>query len=144
MSCLAHRRVGVMVLILLAAVAFFGGARMQVETDFTKNFYASNPLVQGYQVVEGELGGAGVWDIMLPAPKTITQPYLDEVLKLENELRQLSVGENDEVKLGLTKVLSMADADRAAQVEGLIAALPVTARLEGMPGVRCLSSVKRC
>ncbi len=131
-SVIAHRRAGIIGLVLLTIAAAIGGSKMRVETDFTKNFYASNPLVQGYQVVESELGGAGVWDVMLPAPKTITQEYLSEVLKLETQLRQLSVGEREQDALGLTKVLSMADADHAAQVETLIAALPVTARLEGM------------
>lgn len=63
---------------------------MHVETDFTKNFYASSPLVQGYQVVERELGGAGVWDIMLPAPLSITSEYLDEVLELERQLHRIA------------------------------------------------------
>ncbi len=139
-AVLAHRRGGVIALLLVTVLALIGGARMQVETDFTKNFYASNPLVQGYRVVESELGGAGVWDIMLPAPKVISQEYLDEVLKLEQQLRGLEVASEltSEVDRGggttfkLTKVLSMADADQAAQVESLIAALPVRARLEGM------------
>ena len=129
---LAHRRTGVIALVLVTIAALIGGARMQVETDFTKNFYASNPLVRGYQVVESELGGAGVWDIMLPAPKVVTQGYLDEVLKLEQQLRAREVVGDEGEKFQLTKVLSMADADQAAQVEPLIATLPVTARLEGM------------
>ena len=129
---LANRRTGVIALVVVSVVSLIGGARMMVETDFTKNFYSTNPLVQGYRVVESELGGAGVWDIMLPVPKSISQDYLNEVLKLEDQLRELSVGDDANGKHGLTKVLSMADADRAAQVDTLIAALPVTARLEGM------------
>jgi uncharacterized protein len=129
---LAHRRVGIVALILVTIVSLIGGARMAVETDFTKNFYATNPLVKGYQVVEGELGGAGVWDIMLPAPKVISQDYLNEVLKLETQLRELVASDAEGNAFRLTKVLSMADADLAAKVEPLMAALPVTARLEGM------------
>ncbi len=129
---LANRRAGVIALLLVTVAALVGGARMQVETDFTKNFYSSNPLVQGYRVVEGELGGAGVWDIMLPAPKILTQGYLDEVLELEQQLRGLTVEGEAGEQFRLTKVLSMADAVKAAEVEPLIAAFPVTARLEGM------------
>lgn len=129
---LTHRRIGVIALILITVLSLIGGARMNVETDFTKNFYATNPLVKGYQVVEGELGGAGVWDIMLPAPKAISQEYLNEVLNLETQLRELSAADDTGNQFRLTKVLSMADADLAAKVEPLIAALPVTARIEGM------------
>ncbi len=131
-TVLAHRRLGVFALVVITVVSLIGGARMTVETDFTKNFYAKKPLVVGYQVVEGELGGAGVWDIMLPAPKIITQEYLNEVLKLESQLRELSVKDDGGDEFRLTKVLSMADADLAAKVEAILAALPVTARLEGM------------
>lgn len=129
---LAHRRLGIVGLVLVAIVSLVGGFRMLVETDFTKNFYSSNPLVKGYQVVESELGGAGVWDVMLPAPKAISQEYLNQVLQLETQLRALSATDDSGNKFSLTKVLSMADADLAARVEPLIGALPVTARLEGM------------
>ncbi len=129
---LSHRTTGVIALAAITCISLFGGFRMLVETDFTKNFYASNPIVQGYQVVESELGGAGVWDIIVPAPKSLTEEYLDDVRRLEQQLRQLTVLDASGNRLGLTKVLSIADADEAAKVEPLIAALPVTARLEGM------------
>jgi predicted RND superfamily exporter protein len=129
---LANRRLGIMGLVLIAIVSLVGGFRMLVETDFTKNFYSSNPLVQGYQVVESELGGAGVWDVMLPAPKAISQEYLNQIMQLETQLRALSATDDGGNKFSLTKVLSMADADLAARVEPRIGALPVTARLEGM------------
>ncbi len=128
---LAHRKVGLTLLVVFTAVGLFGGWRMHVETDFTKNFYASSPLVQGYQVVERELGGAGVWDIMLPAPLSITSEYLDEVLELERQLAALRVSHAGS-QYGLTKVLSIADADRAARVEPLLSKFSVEVRLQGM------------
>ncbi len=128
---LAHRQIGLVLLVLFTCVGLFGGWRMHVETDFTKNFYASSPLVQGYEVVERELGGAGVWDIMLPAPVTITSGYMDEVLELERRLRDLRVA-GDAGTAGLTKVLSIADADRAAQAGPWLARLSVELRLQGM------------
>ncbi len=129
---LANRRIGIISLIAVAVVSLIGGARMSVETDFTKNFYSTNPLVKGYEIVESELGGAGVWDVMLPAPKVVSQEYLNEVLQLETQLRELVASDDKGNQFRLTKVLSMADTDLAAKVEPLIAALPVAARLEGM------------
>jgi uncharacterized protein len=126
-----RRKLGLVLLILLSVAAFMGGQRMVVETDFTKNFYSSSPLVRGYQVVEGNLGGAGVWDVMLPAPANITTNYLAKVLELEKQLAKLSVNDGREL-IQLTKVLSIADADGASQAMAMAAAVPVAARLEVM------------
>lgn len=129
--CLAHRRLGLTLLLGLALFGIAGTAQMRVETDFTKNFSSSSPLVRGYEVIERELGGAGVWDVMLPAPRAITAEYLGLVLELEEQLRQLRVVDGDR-ELGLTKVLSMADAELASRSGPLLAALPVSARLQGI------------
>lgn len=119
------------VLVALAVVGVWGSMRMRVETDFTKNFRASSTLVKGYRAVESELGGAGVWDVMLPAPKVLTDKYMATVLELEERLRSLRTS-SDDGGLALTKVLSIADADAAARVGPLFANLPLGARLEGM------------
>jgi predicted RND superfamily exporter protein len=118
-------------LIALAFFGIWGSLRMQVETDFTKNFRASSQLVRGYQVVESQLGGAGVWDIMLPAPVNLTEDYLDSVLQLEEHLRQIQA-DNGSAALRLTKVLSIADANAAACTSSWLASLPLVTRLEGM------------
>ena len=34
-----------------------------METDFTKNFRAGSRIVRAYEMIETDLGGAGVWDI---------------------------------------------------------------------------------
>jgi len=128
---LAHRRMGLGLLLALTLLGVSGSTQMRVETDYTKNFAASSPLVQGYEVIERELGGAGVWDVMLPAPRPISAEYLEQVLMLENQLRQLRVN-HGERQLGLTKVLSMTDAELASRASPLLAALPVSARLQGM------------
>ena len=78
-----------------------GAARLEVETDFTKNFRANSPIVTSYEMVEQRLGGAGVWDVMLPAPAQLTNDYLDRVAKLQADLRESAPG--------LTKVLSLQD-----------------------------------
>lgn len=87
-----------------------GWLRTVYETDFTRNFHKRSELVVGYEKLERELGGAGVWDIALPAPASLTSDYLEAVQRLEARLR-------NEVRLpgmsastpALTKVLSLAD-----------------------------------
>ncbi len=130
-KCLAHRKAGLVTLFAMLLFAVVGSASMVVETDFTKNFASDNPIVQGYDIIERELGGAGVWDIMLPAPARIDGAYVEQVLALEQELRSISV-KTDAECLELTKVLSIADAVEAASAGPLLSALPVAARLQGM------------
>ncbi|HYW79368.1 MAG TPA: MMPL family transporter, partial [Thermoguttaceae bacterium] len=80
--------------------------------DFTKNFRAGSPIVRSYEFVETNLGGAGVWDVVLPAPKRLDWKYLRRVRRLEDRLRNevRLPGPNGTEVPGLTKVLSMADA----------------------------------
>lgn len=129
--CLARRRLAVGILIGLAAYGVVGGLLMRVETDFTKNFASHSSLVRGYEVVESELGGAGVWDIMLPAPATLSPEYFSQVMQLEENLRSLQVVDGSQA-LALSKVLSFADAELASRSSPLLAALPLAARLQGM------------
>lgn len=49
-------------------VLSFGALNLQVETDFTRNFRRDSPIAKSYEFIESQLGGAGVWDIVLPAP----------------------------------------------------------------------------
>ena len=128
---LERRTMWLVVLVVLAVLGVWGSLRMKVETDFTKNFRESSDLVKGYRIVESQLGGAGVWDIMLPAPLTISESYLTSVRELEDQLRAIKTDEQAD-GLKLTKVLSMADAELAARSGPLLAALPLSARLEGM------------
>lgn len=85
---------------------------LDVETDFTKNFRASSPVVKSYEFVETRLGGAGVWDVLVPAPDQIDKPFLDRIRKFEARLRSEVVVRDERGQLapGLTKVLSIADA----------------------------------
>jgi uncharacterized protein len=104
-----------------------GTWRVEVETDFLKNFKSSSPLVQGYRIVEEHLGGAGVWDLIVPAPQVITREYLAEVAALDKKLSELS-------SVGLTKVISLAGAEAAARKSPLLARLTPTLRLGAMRG----------
>ncbi|MCA9126184.1 MAG: MMPL family transporter [Planctomycetales bacterium] len=130
-SILVRRRVGLIVLALLASYGLLGSLMMRVETDFTKSFRRTNAIVQGYSIVESELGGAGVWDIMLPVPETLTSQYLSSVMELEDRLRQIVVGTAAN-QAALTKVLSIADADQATVAASVLSSLPLSMRIEGM------------
>lgn len=129
--CLRYRKIGLVGLAILFFVAVLGSLRTQVETDFTKNFHEGSPLVKGYRIIESELGGAGVWDIMLPVPNSLSSEYVGQVLALEDELRSIQV-EREGTRVQLTKVLSIADALKAAESGTVLAALPVAAKLQGM------------
>jgi len=96
----------------VVAVCVAGTSRLDVETDFTRNFRAGSPIVRSYDYVEAHLGGAGVWDVILPAPKSLTWPFLQRVAALEERLRdEVVVRDPDGTRRpGLTKVLSLADA----------------------------------
>jgi predicted RND superfamily exporter protein len=96
---------------VLAVLATAGLTRVRVETDFTKNFRASSPIVRSYELIEARLGGAGVWDVVIPAPRTLDRAYLARVRRMEAALRALEVsdGENSSPKRALTGVLSLAD-----------------------------------
>jgi predicted RND superfamily exporter protein len=99
------------VTLLFVGLSFVGVFLAEVETDFTKNFRAETPIVQAYQYVETNLGGAGVWDIVLPAPEHPDWPFFARVRRLESRLRgEVEVPSGDRNgEPGLTKVLTLAD-----------------------------------
>ena len=125
-----HPRILTAITIIVSAVCCLGIARLEVETDFTKNFRQSSPIVRSYEFVESRLGGAGVWDVIVPAPDDDRPDFVDAIAKLEERLR-------NEVKVvnaagvaepGLTKVLSAVDALDLLPLRRLFA----NARLETM------------
>ncbi len=105
----------VLLTVALAALAIAGSTRLEIETDFTKNFRQSSPLVQSYDFIERELGGAGVWDLIVPAPEKLDAPFLRRVIALEDRLRDeiRATNEAGGVEPGLTKVFSLADVVQA-------------------------------
>lgn len=113
--------------VLLSAMTLVGITKLEIESSFLKNFRDDSPLVQSYQMVESELSGAGVWDVILDAPADLTSDYMTEVRELEKQLRELDVdGEQ------LTKVISLADADRIAMAIPLLRLATPEIRLSGM------------
>ena len=126
---------------VLCAIAIGGSLKLKVETDFIKNFNPTAPLVVAYRAVENELGGAGVWDVVLPAPKVLTQAYLDQINAIEERLRQIELADATTTQnkfsppLQLTKVFSFADADQASRSSPLLKSLSIEARLLGIKQV---------
>jgi uncharacterized protein len=114
--------------LVLAVVVSAGAMRLEVESDFTKNFREGSPIVQSYNFIESNLGGAGVWDVVLPAEEQLTWEYLQRVRKLEERLRREVVLEADgAARPGLTKVISLADAVQAGSPVDL-GAMPAIVR----------------
>lgn len=99
-------------LLFLFAAFVLGGiglARMEFETDFTRNFRSSADIVRSYKLVEQHFGGAGVWDVALPAPKKLTNQYLQQVGEFEAELR--SIPPHSGRRAALSKVVGLVDID---------------------------------
>ncbi len=115
-----HRRPGTLglVIVIVVVAAGLGNARLELESDFTKNFRTNSPIVRSYEFVEANLGGAGVWDIMIPGPEEPDWAFLNRIRRLEDRLRKdvVVVSADGSKSPGLTKVLS--------RVDGVLAAMP--------------------
>lgn len=104
----------------LAGALVVGGvgmSQLEYETDFTKNFREDAELVRSYEMVETHFGGAGVWDVAIPAPDRLTNEYLAEAAAFENRLRSLQAGEGEAESARLSKVVGLPD------VDGIVVAL---------------------
>ena len=104
--------------ILLAVLAVSGvgaaGAyRLELETDFTKNFRQGSRIVRAYEIIETDLGGAGIWDLYLPAPPALDFGYLQQVRRLEARIAAELPGGEDGSKPAV-RTVSIADAVWAA------------------------------
>lgn len=100
-------------IVLVGAAAVWYSLGLRVETDFTKNFRDDSPIVRSYDFVESRLGGAGVWDLLVPVPAELDLATLGKVRTLEQQLREIRVPGDRGLELGqeqgLTKVLSLVD-----------------------------------
>lgn len=96
---------------LLVAACMAGMGRLEVETDFIRNFRRSSPIVRSYEMIESRLGGAGVWDVLVPVSGSIDGATVARLDRLEERLRREVVvaGEDGVPAAALTKVLSVAD-----------------------------------
>ena len=96
---------------VVVAAAVAGMHRLEVETDFTRNFRRSSPIVASYDMIESRLGGAGVWDVLVPTSEPIDGTVLATLARLENRLREevTSVDAAGRTTPAITKVMSVAD-----------------------------------
>jgi predicted RND superfamily exporter protein len=99
-SCNHARAIGVVAL-LITAFTLVGSGMQEQETDFTKNFRQNSDIVQGFRYVDQDFGGAGVWDILIPAPTRFNLEFINQVLAFEKQLHEQAPG--------LTKIVSIAD-----------------------------------
>jgi predicted RND superfamily exporter protein len=106
---------------ILAAVAIAVAGSMagltwlQVETDFTRNFRPDSPTVASYEMVESRLGGAGVWDVLVPVEGPVDGAMLGRLRRFEDRLRtEVTLPDaTGEPRPALTKVMSVADVIQA-------------------------------
>ncbi|WP_373649685.1 RND family transporter [Schlesneria sp. DSM 10557] len=91
---------------LLTIFCAAGLFRLQVETDFSKNFRSSSPIVKSLNLFEERLGGAGTWEVNFPAPPELDSAFLAQVSEFTAQLRQL---EDPQSPGRLTKVISLTD-----------------------------------
>ena len=107
--------------------------RLEVETDFTRNFRRDSPVAASYRFIEEHLGGAGVWDVLVPSPRRLDEAYADRVREFERQLRALEVRDASGTEVpALTKVLSLVDGIDAAGINPLLARLPPELKARGM------------
>jgi hypothetical protein len=74
----------------ILAVTTPGLLLMQVETDFSRNFRESSPVLQALRFVESTLGPAGTWDVSFDVPAPLTPLFLDRIDELTRKLRDLA------------------------------------------------------
>ena len=121
-----HRRAILICLLVLVLFSISGVGRLRVETDFTKNFRRDSEIAGAYRVVESELGGAGVWDVMIPAPDKLDSGFLQKIRDLQVRLRTPAPtasdaeGHVDDESSRVLRVLSLVDViDVAVPLERL-------------------------
>ncbi|HMO14486.1 MAG TPA: MMPL family transporter [Pirellulaceae bacterium] len=119
-----YSTVVLMISLVLLSVLSLGIFRLEIESDFIKNFRQGSQITEAYNFVEENIGGAGVFDVIVPAPKRLTVRYLQRVEALQEDLRTLTKEAADpssnELEPALTKIVSLADLDRAARSIRLI------------------------
>jgi predicted RND superfamily exporter protein len=99
--------IGVVVVLSIASVG--GLFLLRLDTDFTRNFRSSSPIVRALDFVETRLGGAGTWEVNFPAPAELTPEYLAQVRSFSARLRELTTAKPDQPAPALTKVVAITD-----------------------------------
>lgn len=101
---------------VVTVAALSGMSRIRVETDFTRNFRQSSPIVKALGFIETNLGGAGTWEVNFPAPPELNDEFLDRVRELSRKLKEVRIDDafvraGDPTPQGppLTKVTAVTD-----------------------------------
>jgi hypothetical protein len=76
--------------LLMLALTAPGLLLMQVETDFSRNFRDSSPVLQALRFVESTLGPAGTWDVSFNVPTPLSPLFLERIDELTEKLRELA------------------------------------------------------
>jgi len=92
----------------ITGLSLAGISRIRVETEFSRNFRKSSPIVQAIEFIEEHLGGAGNWEINFPGPDSLSEDYLDRVRVFAAELRELRT-ESPNPEPAITKVTAITD-----------------------------------
>ncbi len=93
---------------LILVFAVMGSLRLEVESDFTKNFRRHSEIVHSYQQIEEHLGGAGMWDVLIPFTPPLSDSLIEKLRHLAADLREVEIDE-DESTVRLSKVFTIAD-----------------------------------
>ncbi len=91
---------------VIVAASAAGLTRLEVETDFSRNFRKHSDIVRSLDFVETKLGGAGSWEVDFTAPAELDEECLHRLRRAARELRSLPDQGYDD----LTKVLCLTDA----------------------------------
>ncbi|MDM4017447.1 efflux RND transporter permease subunit [Roseiconus lacunae] len=121
-----HRWLTTAITLGLIAVTVFVVADAETETSFLSNFRDDSAIVNDYGIVENNLGGAGVWDLVVEVDHPITSEQLAKVRTLEQELLD-QLG-----PIGLSKAISIADATEVIGRSATGKWLPAALRIEAM------------
>ncbi|MFO0384024.1 MAG: efflux RND transporter permease subunit [Pirellula sp.] len=113
-TLIPRSRVLVLGSLIAFAISLWGASLVQVETNFIQNFRPGSPIVQAYEAIENDLGGAGVWDVIIPIEPTLGTERTEAIRELERELREIRLESQDamqEKNIQLSSVMSAIDAD---------------------------------
>lgn len=89
----------------LMAFATFGLFRLRVETDFSKNFRETSPIVKALDFFEERMGGAGSWEILVSVPDGLDANTQEKIAELSEKFRDLETAGGATI----TKVVSVTD-----------------------------------
>lgn len=125
--------------LLAFMMSLWGASLVQVETNFIKNFRPGSPIVQAYEAIENDLGGAGVWDVIIPIEPTLGAGRYESIRELEKELREIRLKSQDVASdaepresIQLSSVMSAIDADDVWAKNRLLSGLSFDVRFNAV------------